>query len=168
VKFARPEYEGQLLECHPQLRDVLAAFEVWSYRESLPEPVITDCWRTRDELQSIYVARYTKLIHALKAGQRLSPGDRDLAVQMSECTGEEIAKRARGRFSWHLVRCAVDIRSRHYDLPQLLRVQKWFETRCEQPLWEYLTHDVSGPHIHLGRRDFSWRTQYDRPSPRNP
>lgn len=62
--------------------------------------------------------------------------------------------------SWHLFRCAFDLRSRHYSPQQAARVMDWLKGRCESPLWELvLVPHGTGPHFHCARRDFQWRRE---------
>lgn len=62
--------------------------------------------------------------------------------------------------SWHLFRCATDLRSKHYTPQQAARVMDWIKAHCEQPLWEtVLVPHGTGPHFHVARRDFSWRKE---------
>lgn len=62
--------------------------------------------------------------------------------------------------SWHLWRCAVDFRNKHYTPKQTAKCVDWLKARCEHPLWEVVvTVHGTGPHFHIGRRDFSWRTR---------
>lgn len=62
--------------------------------------------------------------------------------------------------SWHLWRCAVDFRSKHYEFQQAARAIDWLRERCPQPMWELvLVPHGTGPHFHVAVRDFSWRVQ---------
>lgn len=58
-------------------------------------------------------------------------------------------------FSWHLVRCAIDLRTHHYTDPQLKLVETWFQQKCRPTHdWEVITElHGTGPHIHIGYRD---------------
>ena len=70
----------------------------------------------------------------------------------------EARAEARKKFSWHLARCAVDLRNRHYTPVQLQQVMEFLQRDRKHPLWEILNHDVGrGDHLHIGRRDYSWR-----------
>lgn len=78
--------------------------------------------------------------------------DRSLADQ-KEIYGDH-------RFSWHLVRCAVDIRNSHYSIDQLGRVLEFLKDGRDEG-WEILNHDVGkGSHIHVGFRDPEWRARF--------
>lgn len=66
--------------------------------------------------------------------------------------------------SWHLVRCAVDFRSKHYDFKQAAKCIDWLRERCPQPFWELvLIPHGTGPHFHVAYRDFSWRRAGGKP-----
>lgn len=66
--------------------------------------------------------------------------------------------------SWHLVRCAVDFRSKHYDFKQAAKVIDFLRERCPQPFWELvLIPHGTGPHFHVAYRDFSWRRAGGKP-----
>jgi hypothetical protein len=48
---------------------------------------------------------------------------------------------------------AMDLRSTHYDVPQLMKVDAWFRGRCLRALFEVITKPHgTGPHIHVGLR----------------
>lgn len=65
--------------------------------------------------------------------------------------------------SWHLVAAAVDLRSRHYSPRQLGFVVTWLRAQCPLEEWELLVHDVgAGPHLHLARKDASWRATFEK------
>jgi hypothetical protein len=158
---------------HPELRQLLVDFEAFSQKAGLPEPVVTDLVRHPSAQQTIYLRWFRKLQQALEPGANrgsIDPeGDgsyRPLTLsemkQAKELRGlqeHELVQRAVGRFSWHLVRCAADLRTRHYSPQQKVQVLRWFEERCPRPLWEFLHHDVTAPHLHVGRRDFAWRAR---------
>jgi hypothetical protein len=173
VKFAKVGMEEGWPLLHPDLRQLLTDFEGWSAKQGLPEPVVTDLVRQPSAQQTIYLRFFRKLQRAMEPGPeqgRIDPeGDgtfRPLTLselkQAKELRGlpeAELVTRAMGRFSWHLVRCAADLRSRHYSPAQLAQVRRWFEERCQRPLYEFLVHDVTAPHLHVGRRDFAWRAR---------
>lgn len=58
-------------------------------------------------------------------------------------------------FSWHLVGCALDLRSIHYTEPQLKLVESWLTQHCTPSHdWELITKlHGTGPHIHVAYRD---------------
>lgn len=84
--------------------------------------------------------------------------------QREQVTDGVLAAAAETKFTWHWVKCAADIRTVGggapvYSPEQLLRVKEWFAANCKLPQWEFLEHDVTAPHIHVGRRDFAWRSK---------
>lgn len=160
MKFSRKHMESQLKEVHPELRAVLEDFERWSAKHGYPEPVLTEVTRSVPEMVAIYVPYWKGLVSRLVAGQLLTASERQTAQEKRGASDDELTAQARARFSWHLVKCAVDIRTRHYSLAQLTDVRARFG-RLGTPLWENLVHDVHGPHQHLARRDFAWRTRHD-------
>jgi hypothetical protein len=60
--------------------------------------------------------------------------------------------------SWHLAGCAVDLRDKHYSPDERADVVSWLERRCTIGPFELVTHTHgNATHLHLARRDFSWR-----------
>lgn len=166
--------EADFPAIHPQLRQLLKDFDSFSEKEGLPNPVVTDLVRDTEGQVRIYVRFFRKLQAAQVAGPNwgmVDPEDDGTfrALTATEwVTAKEVAglnetalrQRAARKFTWHWCRCAADLRSRHYSQAQLHRVRRWFVDRCPQPLWEFLVHDVTAPHIHVARRDFVWRTRH--------
>lgn len=71
------------------------------------------------------------------------------------------------RFSWHLVRCAVDLRNHHYTPEQRRKAEGWLGARAMRPRWEFVPQDHgTGPHFHVAIRDARWRELYN-PTPEN-
>lgn len=63
--------------------------------------------------------------------------------------------------SYHLCHCAADIRSRGLNAAQKAAAFSWLRARCPSGAWGLLLHDVgSGEHLHLERKDPSWRLTY--------
>lgn len=148
---------------HPELRSLLLDFDAWSATEKLPAPVITMLGRTMEEERDIYLNYWGDLIVRLKADDRtLSPKLRAIAEDKMKKTPAVIEAEALNLFSYHLCWCAADLRDRHYDKKtELPKVLKWLKERCMYPMWLVLEHDVTAPHIHVQRTDYSWRHQYD-------
>jgi hypothetical protein len=145
-------------ELHPATRRMILEFDTFSDAQGWPEPVITEVGRSIKQMQLIYVPYYQNLQHLLlTAPETLGPSDRQRAVEIRGKTQAELMELAGKRFSWHCVNTAVDVRTFHYTKEQLAKVDEWFKARCKRPEWEYLIHDVAGPHIHLGNRDFKWK-----------
>lgn len=60
--------------------------------------------------------------------------------------------------SYHLSFCAIDIRDKHYTPAQKKSVMGFLARRCPKPDWELLEHNVrTGSHIHVARKDRTWR-----------
>jgi hypothetical protein len=142
-------------------------FEEFSASNGLPEPLFTEVIRLRAEQIRIYVKHWKKLVAILVGNGKLTPSERQTALEMRPKSDRELEGMAAQRFTWHLVMCAVDMRTvgpdpskPHYTPAQLELVKGFFRGRCKAPLWEFLVHDVTGPHAHIGRRDFSWRQKY--------
>jgi hypothetical protein len=125
------------------------ALDVWSRENGLPEAFVTEILRTPEQQEDIYSRYALGLIAKLRDGQDMPPKDRAMALELSKLVLPDIREWARRRFSWHLVGCAVDLRSRHYSMSQLARVMKFLRKRCLGPSWLVLAHDVTAPHIHI-------------------
>jgi hypothetical protein len=131
MNFKQPWLKAELARAHPDCREVAARFEAWSAETGLPEPCITAISRRPD----FYA------LNKLPANEN----------------------------SWHLVDCAVDFRISQYTYEQLATAIRWFErellgkkdTRTGGRLWEVVSKlHGTGPHIHIGRRDFRWRDEF--------
>lgn len=141
MKYLRPELELEVQALHPKVRAKLDELEAWSRDEGLPEPVVTNVLRTEDDQERLYLGLYLSRGH--------SP---DIARE-----------KARARFSWHLVACAVDLRNRHYTPPQRKAVMQFLRQQCAPGEWELLEHDIGrGDHIHVAVRDEQWRLTYQK------
>lgn len=174
IRFKEPSMQRDWPTVHPELRVLLVAFDEYSVKWDLPEPVVTDLVRSPEQQMRVYVRFWKKLQAALADGPHhnqidpeddgtfrpLTPVEYGQAVVLRPLTDEQLAARARQKFTWHWVRCAMDLRSREYSPDELSRVRKWFQPRCQAPLWEFLVHDVTAPHIHCARRDFAWRARW--------
>lgn len=160
MKFASGEVQAQLPQSHPDLCSLARDFDVWSTQAFIPEPFIVELWRTRQEQGDIYVQVWRDIQRRLKAGQPVInlQGFKPEYVDLDD---GELRERAEEKFSWHLVRCAADFRTKHYSVPQLTRVIGFFKQRCSSPLWELVfePHGTS-MHIHAAKRDFRWRTRF--------
>lgn len=59
--------------------------------------------------------------------------------------------------SWHLFKCAADLRIKHLTSEQQKLVAKFLIARCKRPNWELVLKDHgTGPHFHIARRDPAW------------
>jgi hypothetical protein len=154
VNFKEPhmalEFQDQL---HPRLRDAVDSLASWSRDHGLPDVMVTEVIRTERDQERIYTAHADRLIYRMKINDGLSPDEEALALKLVNFDRDDIMAWARARFSWHCVGCAVDLRSKHYSGPQKSAVAAFLKTRCTGPEWEFLEHDVSGPHFHLALRD---------------
>lgn len=161
MKFKIPTMADDFLRVHPDVQDLARLFESWSRDQGLPEPVVTDVIRTKSQQRAIYVPYAQELIADFEGGVPMQDNDRALAIKLMDLNDDGIAQWAEQRFSWHLVGCAVDLRSRDYTAPQLAAVLGWFRRMALPPTFEFLEHDVGrGDHMHLGRRDFAWRNSF--------
>lgn len=174
LRFNEPKggpMERGLKEVHPELLKLLADFTLWSAQHGLPDPVVTDLIRDVPSQIRIYVRFWLKLQAASREGPhkgQIDPEDdgtwRALTIaeqlrakEVAGLTHGQLEEKARTLFTWHWCKCAADLRSRHYTPAEKKKVRAWFEARCPRPLWEFLIHDVTAPHIHVARRDFEWR-----------
>lgn len=75
-----------------------------------------------------------------------------------------LREEAEKRFSWHMARCAADLRTFHYRSTQRPRVFAWLHSKLLGKLAvgsaELLEHDVAGPHIHVAWKDEAWKRQF--------
>lgn len=161
--------EREWPEMHPELHSLMLDWNDFSDKQGLPPPTFTQLVRYREEQKAIYFQHWKQLISTLqtKGPDALTLLDRQTAQQYLHFTDEELMAEAEKRFTWHWVACAVDMRTvgpnpakPHYSLEQMQLAVGFFNQRCPKPLWEFLVHDVHGPHMHIGRRDFSWRQKY--------
>lgn len=148
MKFKTPALEFEFTGLHPDVRKKLIELDIWSVDRGFPEVVITEAFRTPAQME----ATYWKSIAAKLATE---------LPEASPAAREAVARsRARAKFSWHLVRCAADIRNRHYTPIQGRAVLTWLKDNCVAG-FEVVQHDVGrGDHIHLGKRDPEWKARH--------
>ena len=136
---------------------------------SWPELVITDVHRTREEHKRLYVQIGHRLITRLQAGEKLSEKDSETAGRLAVMSSDQIEQWAEGRFSWHLVGTAIDIRTTesvtgtlrypervtpeeefvlcdHYQLcleghapTRHDAIETWLKAKAKRPDWELVT-----------------------------
>ena len=137
MKFKTPALAAEFNRLHPDVIAAVKALDDFSHANRLPELVVTHAIRTPEMQEDIY----WRGIHK--------------STGLSE---KEARAQARKKFSWHLARCAVDLRNNHYTAVQRKQVMEFLRDGRERPHWEVIEHDVGrGDHIHLGRRDFGWQ-----------
>lgn len=140
MKFKTPELEDEFRILHPEVPPVLWDLDRWSDEEGLPEVVVTHVVRTPEQQAEFYWQDFQR------------------RLGLEEKEARNLASK---KFSWHSVRCAVDIRNSHYTHEQLLAVLQHLKPLCRSPMWELLSHDIGrGEHIHIGRQDFAWRKHH--------
>lgn len=136
MKFKTPALADEFARLHPDVIAAVRALDDFSHENRLPELVVTHAIRTPEMQEAIYW-------RGLAKSKGLSEAD--------------ARAEARKKFSWHLARCAVDLRNNHYTAVQRRQVMEFLKQGREKPHWEVIEHDVGrGDHIHLGRRDFDW------------
>lgn len=141
MKFLKPELEMEFGALHPSTRGLAEDLDAWSLENGVPEVVVTHVLRTADDSERLYLPMYLKLGY----------------------TPEEARRRARARFSWHLVGCAVDLRNSHYTAVQRKQVMQYLRQHCPSGTCELLEHDIGrGNHIHLAFKDEQWRLTYPK------
>lgn len=151
----------EIEHCHPELRDLLMEFDRWSVSEGLPEATLTDLIRDEGRQIRIYVDYWRRVGAAYSlAPNSLSPEDKKAALRTLNMDDKQLTAFAMKRWTWHYVRCAADVRTRHYSQAQLTKVRAWWFARCQGERYELLFHDVHGPHLHVAVRDSDWRRKY--------
>ncbi len=142
---------------HLDVRKALVDLDAWSVKKGIPEVTITHCLRTREKQQEIYF-KHVEGLRKKKLAKATLTAEENRIAGMSD---RDAKIWSRGKFSWHLVGCGVDIRNFNYTKLQLLEVIGHLKTGRNPTIWEILSHDVSnGSHIHVGIRDFAWRKKY--------
>lgn len=120
----------------PELKRIVALLDAWLISHNLPCVTVTHVLRTPRQQEDIY--------------WRL--------IQESEKCSEKTARAiARGKFTWHLVGCAVDIRNKSYTKSQIDQIL-YFLSTIDVDTFSFLSHDVRrGSHFHLQIKDKNWR-----------
>lgn len=134
----------------------LAALEPGEHHRKI-DPEDDGTWRplTNPEFEQAKELR-NSLTKALAAAEAMA--HKCLAAgERKQFFEDELERQAGSKFTWHFVLCAADVRTRDYTPSQKMHVTEFFEARCKKPQWEFQVHDTAGPHLHAGRRDFSWR-----------
>lgn len=172
-----PRMSLEFTRLHPQLQALLVDFDRWSEAQAqadaatttpgagavlFPAPVATELFRTEKEQGEIYTEHFQKLIKLyMQSPSLVSATDRPLIARLSTAPEAVIHNQAVQKFTWHLVGCAADLRTKHYRPSQLARVRTWFAERCAAKQdWELLFHDVTGPHMHVAFKDQTWAAHY--------
>lgn len=145
-------------DLHPDARAVVLELGRWCSSKGLPPPVVTMVGRTLREQEDIYWRE-----------------EQSKAARAGAIITEAIAReRARRRPSWHIRNTAVDLRTvgpnpaaPHWNRVEEMRVVRRLEellgvprdtTAAKKLRWEFLVMPHgTGPHIHIARRDASWR-----------
>lgn len=67
------------------------------------------------------------------------------------------------KFSWHFVDCAADLSVKRYSPVQLAQAVGWFSEKCRSSEWELVhKNHGTGPHIHVGYREFGLRRKWEQ------
>lgn len=163
MKFKEPQLEMEFNAMHPDVRRTVMNLDVWSREQGIPEVVVTQVLRSDADQESIYTRHADALIAKLRNGARLPPADKALAEKLEAMSAAGRRKWARERFSWHKIGAAADLRNKHYTPAQLAAVMAHLRTGRAGPDWEILSHDVhSGSHLHVGRKDFLYRKDFEQ------
>lgn len=117
---------------------------------------------------------FKALIHAAVNGTFTLTGEdlKRLQARLLADLMPQLRDSALLKFTWHWVRCAVDIRTSgggkpRYDAAQAKELAdfvrehtKGQKTDDGRDLYEVILHDVKGPHLHIGIRDAEWRAEF--------
>ncbi|MGH8525243.1 MAG: hypothetical protein ACREXY_13860 [Gammaproteobacteria bacterium] len=165
MRYVPTSLGEQFVKSHPALVDAVRDFEAWSRKSGLPEPTLTEVWRTPREQGDIYFGLWTALLARFRAGDgEFSSDDLELIKELSGLNEDRIREKAEQKFSWHMCRCAVDIRVKEYRLEQIAKGVRWFKSRCAGSTWELITAaHGTGVHWHVGFRSFEWRRKFHQP-----
>ena len=146
----RQEYNKQL---HPEVVAVISALHDFLKKGILN---ITEVGRTDNESQRIYTAIADRVL-AVTDLNTLSPLDLNTRKQVENLKREEVTKWARNKSSWHKPFAAVDIGLTNLSKDQITEAKKYLFAMCSRPMWELILESHgTGPHFHVGRRDFVW------------
>lgn len=167
IAFLSPNMQAQFDGVHPDVRELLLRFDAYAVEQGLPATTLTEVWRTPADQVRIYVPFWEAIVHK----SRLNPNElsasqqRELASVLG-LTKAQLERKALARPSNHLWRCAVDVRTKHYTPTQKQIAATWFSRALKvdgqlPAHWEFLVHDIAGPHIHVGRRDADWKAKFD-------
>jgi hypothetical protein len=142
MKFKNPSLEMEFVAgLHPEVKAVIVELDEWCQNNGYPEVFVTHVLRTREDQEVIY----WKSI-------------KDSSATLSE---KEARKKARGKFSWHLGGCAIDIRNKSYTSLQLANVMAHLKLGRAPHRYEILSHDVgNGEHIHFGIKDVEYSNSH--------
>lgn len=182
LKFAAPALEQEWAEgkLNPKLTGTLLEFARWSAEHALPAPVVTCLSRSREHNAKLYIDHWRRLLQASGSGvlddvagdrRPLAPDEEAMLRRLTGLPDLQLQQLAEGRFSWHLVGCAADLRTRHYgrgvdharDPPasEMMTVVRYLRERHPRPTWEALLETAGGPHFHLAVRDETWRREQE-------
>lgn len=162
LKDRQARLEREYLDAiHPDLRKLLSDLDRWTEGRGYPPLTLTSLVRTEFEQEAIYAPRWLECVRRYEKGEKLTRVEKAHAMKCWGKSEAEVRNMARARFSWHLARCAADIRIYNYLPEQLLAVKGWLQDKAREPLWFWL-HELTPPHIHVERRAFDWRKEYDR------
>lgn len=139
---------------------------------ALADPLWTELGRTH-ETNALY---YAGLWRDIQLKERVSPATltaedrhwldgtrRKDAPAIRGLSPEQLRAAGLKLFSWHCRHTAADLSVRAYTADQQRRVWAWFSAECAGPRWELLLHTVTGPHVHIARRDWTWGNDKETP-----
>lgn len=173
VEFKVPSLEHQFrTQLHPRVREEILNLGEWSVAQSIPSVVVTEVVRTDAMQVDRYVPYARRLIAELRSGAEMDPAEKKLASALVLLSDQGVVRWAINKFTWHRCSCAVDLRVRHYTAGQLHGISEHIAKRCPPrtpavgilvpgPSWEFLVHNIDGPHAHLAFRDPLWLAQWN-------
>lgn len=166
INFASTILKAQFEGVHPELQQLVKNFAEQSEQSNWPTPVITCAWRDKSGMRAIYYPYAVNIIEKRKRGETLTDSENRVILVLYDIADKyyhsnistAVSHWVDSKFSWHMVRCAVDLRNKHYTKEQMEAVNNWFKANVGAPLFEYLMHDVGrGDHIHVAIKDKKWR-----------
>jgi len=164
MRYVKIELAAQLVASHPALLDALRELENWSRSNNIPEPTITELWRTPRQQGDIYMQIWGDILRRMKKGGPVTDEELEQVKEygLENLNDDELRDRAEHKTTWHFYRCAADLRTFEYSKKQVSAVRNWLRTRCPKPIWERITEKHgTGDHIHIAIRAFEWRRKYN-------
>lgn len=168
IEFAHEGLKVEFDGLHPAVKAVIQSLQSYSESVGFPNVVITHCWRTKVHQKKMYTSVADNILEKLKNDITLTDEEsrmlervESIAKSQNLSLEKAFDRWAETKFSWHMARCAADIRNRHYNKSQRQAVMAFLMGKISRGEWELLEHDIGrGDHIHIAKKDAEWKTNY--------